>query len=74
MTTDRLISAINGLADEMRSKGIPKQRSYSFSPEPDMTLGEVIELLKVINIFTSSDDYLSEDFPSCLKRHFRPQS
>jgi len=45
---------------------------YKFDPGTDMTLTDVVSLLRMLNISTSSDDYLNENFPMNLKRHFSP--
>jgi hypothetical protein len=50
----------------------PPQIDYIFDPHDDMSLREVIELLKILRVSASSDEYLHPDFPQLLKRHFRP--
>ena len=66
----QLLRISNALDESARTA----QVDYVFDPDGDMTVKEVIQLLKILRISASSDEYLHHDFPLLLKRHFRPKS
>lgn len=68
-----LTRAVQNLTQSL-SKSAPAQLEYSFDPQPDMSLAEVIALLRTLNIAAPSDQYLDPAFPPELKRHFRPKT
>lgn len=74
ITDQNLARTLTRLADAIEGKPKGSQVRYIFDPKDDMTLQEVIALLKSVGISADSDQLLSEHFPEALRRHFRAQS
>ena len=69
-----LASLLDRIGDALDRQSRTAQVNYVFDPCDDMALSEVIQLLKILRISASSDEYLHHDFPPLLKRHFSPKS
>lgn len=69
---EKAADALDRLADAIKTGGPPAD--YVFDPKNDITLADVVDLLKAVGVGATSDQFLDANFPATLKRHFRPKS
>ncbi len=72
MSMNEAAEALNRIARMIEKGG--RGADYVFDPASDVTLADIVALLRIVGVGATSDQYLDSNFPANLKRHFRPRA
>lgn len=65
-----LASVLDRLADKLEHGARTEEQRYVFDPQGEVTLADVVQLLKLLNITAFTAEYLA--MPQHMRAFFRP--